>query len=398
VEGTGTSRAGGVVRATRATYVAFAGAGFAFASWASRIPQVRDHLGLSPAQLGLVLLSIAAGSAIALPLSGPVVTRFGSRRVVTWMALLQGGAMAMVALGYLVGVAPVVAGLFVFGFSAGAWDVAMNVQGAVVERLLGRSIMSRFHAGFSIGTVAGALVGALIVALSVPVTAHLLGAAVVVTASVGLETRAFVGDHAGEERPPDDAPVRTTRHALTAWREPRTLLIGVMVLAFAFSEGAAGDWTGIAVIDGYGQSKVVGVLGLATFHAAMTTARWFGPAWLDRFGRVAVTRALALVAAVGVLLFVLGVATWLAFVGIALWGLGTSLGFPVGMSAGADDPVRSAARVSVIASIGYWAFLAGPPFIGFVGDHVTVLRALLAVPVALGVAAAIAGATRPPTT
>jgi MFS family permease len=139
------------------------------------------------------------------------------------------------------------------------------------------------------------------------------------------------------------------------------------------------------------------VLGLATFLAAMTTARWFGPAWLDRFGRVTVTRALALVAAVGVLLFVLGVATWLAFVGIALWGLGTSLGFPVGMSAGADDPVRSAARVSVIASIGYWAFLAGPPFIGFVGDHVTVLRALLAVPVALGVAAAIAGATRPPT-
>lgn len=386
-----------VAQATRATYVAFAGSGFAFASWASRIPQVRDRLDLSPAQLGLVLLSIATGSAVSLPLSGPIVTRLGSRRVVTLTALLLAVAMTVVSLGYLVGVAPVVVGLFLFGFSAGAWDVAMNVQGAVVERLLGRSIMSRFHAGFSVGTVVGALAGAALVALSVPVTAHLLAAGLLVTVLVVTETRGFVGDHDGEESPPaEDTGERRHRHALTAWREPRTLLIGLLVLAFAFAEGTAGDWVGVSLVDGYDASKVVAVLGLATFLTFMTAARWFGPRLLDRLGRVVVVRALALVAAVGVLGFVFAPVTWLAFVGIALWGTGTSLGFPVGMSAGADEPRRAAARVGVIASIGYWAFLAGPPFVGFVGDRVTVLRALVAVPVLLAVAAALAGTTRPP--
>ncbi|MEU8663206.1 hypothetical protein AB0C31_41900, partial [Actinoplanes philippinensis] len=129
--------------ATTATYVAFIGSGFAFASWASRIPQVRDQLGLDPAALGMVLLAIAAGSLLALPLSGPVVTRIGSSRTVMAMALLLGVGLITAALGSLAGVVPVVIGLFLLGFANGAWDVGMNVQGTVVERHLGRSIMSR---------------------------------------------------------------------------------------------------------------------------------------------------------------------------------------------------------------------------------------------------------------
>jgi predicted MFS family arabinose efflux permease len=144
----------------RATYAAFIATGFAFASWASEIPQVRDRLGLSSAELGLVLLAIAAGSVISLPLAGPVVARIGSLRTVQLMALVDAVALVVVGLGYLGGVVPVVVGLFLFGFGQGAWDVAMNVQGAVVERRLGRAIMPRFHAGFSVGTVAGALSGA----------------------------------------------------------------------------------------------------------------------------------------------------------------------------------------------------------------------------------------------
>ncbi|MCW2860071.1 MAG: putative transporter, partial [Actinoallomurus sp.] len=163
--------------AARATYIAFIGSGFAFASWAARIPQVRDRLHLQPSELGLVLLAIAAGSVIALPLSGPVLTRLGSRRTVAVMSVVLAAGLVAAALGYLYGVLPVVAGLFLVGLGNGAWDVAMNVQGARVEQHLGRSIMSRFHAGFSLGTVAGALIGAAMVALRVPVTAHLLGVA-----------------------------------------------------------------------------------------------------------------------------------------------------------------------------------------------------------------------------
>lgn len=376
--------------ATRATYAAFIAAGFVFASWASRIPQVRDRLDLDPSELGLVLLAIAAGSVIALPLSGPVVHRLGSGRTVALMALLLSAGLLVAAVGYLAGVVPVVVGLFVLGLANGAWDVSMNVHGAAVERELGRSIMPRFHAGFSLGTVAGALVGALMVALRVPVTAHLGAVAVLTAVVVPLEVRRFLPDH-GEPAAQGGHRAR----AWTAWRERRTLLIGVFVLAFAFAEGTGNDWIAVAVIDGYGAPAAVGTLTFAAFLAAMTTGRWFGPAVLDRHGRVAVIRALTVLAVAGLALFVLGGTTPVAVVGVLLWGLGVSLGFPVGMSAGADDPGRAAVRVSVIASIGYCAFLAGPPLIGFLGQHVTVLRAMTAVAVLLGVAVLVSGAIAP---
>lgn len=380
-------------RAVRSTYTVFTGCGLAFASWASRIPQVRDHLGLSPAELGLVLLAIAAGSLVALPLAGPVVHRVGSRRTVAGMSLLLALALSTVALGYLGGLVPVVIGLFFLGFGNGAWDVAMNVHGAVVERHLGRSIMSRFHAGYSLGTVVGALIGAAMVALHVPVTAHLLIVAAVVALAVPRATRAFVPDGSEPEEPAaDGAPARG---ALAAWREPRTLLIGVFVLAFAFAEGTGNDWISIAVIDGYGTPAVVGTLAFAVFLSAMTVGRWFGPALLDRYGRVPVLRLLAALGIAGTLLFVFAPATPVAFAGAVLWGFGTSLGFPVGMSAGADEQRYAAGRVSVIASIGYCAFLAGPPSVGLFADHVTVLRSLTSVAVLLGVAALITAAVAP---
>jgi fucose permease len=385
--------------AVLATYAVFIVSGVAFASWASRIPQVRDRLDLDPSELGLVLLAMAAGSVIAMPLSGVIIGHFGSRWTVRATALLVAVGMTVAALGYLVGVVPVVIGLFLFGFGMGAWDVGMNVQGALAERRLGRAIMPRFHAGFSVGTVAGALIGAGMVALQVPVTAHLFGVAVLVGVAVPLAVRGFLPDDAEQDKADhyaDPAGPTSRWKALHAWREPRTLLIGLFVLAFAFAEGIGNDWIGIALIDGYGTSAAVGTLGFATFLAAMTAGRWFGPSSLDRYGRVLVIRVLTVVCLVGVLLFVFGTYLVVAFIGAVLWGVGLALGFPVGMSAGADEPAMAAPRVSVIASIGYCAFLAGPPLIGFLGDHFTVLRAVLAVAVLLAVAIMITGAIRPP--
>jgi fucose permease len=381
--------------ATRATYAAFIGSGFAFASWASRIPQVRNQLGLSPAELGLVLLAIAAGSVVALPLSGPLIARFGSRRTVILTSMLLAAALAVAAVGAHSGVVLLVVGLFLMGVGNGAWDVAMNVQAAVVERLLGRAIMSRFHAGFSLGTVAGAGIGALMIALHVPVTAHLLGVAVAVGVAVPLAVRNFAPDV--EDSPArDGAPGTSGSSALRAWREPRTLLIGVFVLAFAFAEGAANDWISVASIDGHGTSAVVGTLGYAVFLVAMTAVRWAGPPLLERWGRVPMVRVLALLSVTGLVLFVFGPHPAVAFAGALLWGAGASLGFPVGMSAAADDPTRAAGRVSVVASIGYCAFLGGPPLIGLLGQSVGVLHALTVVAVLLALATAIAGALRPP--
>jgi MFS family permease len=325
-----------------------------------------------------------------LPLSGPIVTRFGSRRTVAALAALSGVGLLTVALGYLGGVAPVAVGLFLYGVAAGGWDVAMNVQGAIVERLHGRAIMSRFHAGFSLGTVGGALLGAAMVALDVPVSVHLAGVALAITVFVPIGVRRFVADR------DEDAPA-PEGSSFGAWREPRTLLVGVFVLAFAFAEGAGNDWISVAFIDDYDAPAVVGALALAAFLTAMTAARWFGPWLLDTYGRVRVIRVLAAVSIAGLVLFIFVPSTPLAFAGVVLWGVGISLGFPVGMSAGADEPAHAASRVSVISSVGYCAFLAGPPLIGFLGSRTTVLEGLTAVLVLLLLAEGIAGAVRPPT-
>jgi MFS family permease len=380
--------------ATRAVYAAFIMLGFAGSSWAARIPQVRDGLDLSPAHLGLVLLAIAAGSVVSLPLAGQIVAHFGSRRTITAMSVLLMVGLGGAAVGYRYGVAPVWAGLFLFGFANGAWDVSMNVQGALVERRLGKPVMPRFHAGFSIGTVAGALTGAAAVALHVPVTGHLLVCAVLTTVVVIFGVRGFLSDEIGAG--PAHLPrVSRLSTALAPWRESRTLLIGVFVLALAFTEGTGIDWVSVAVIDDYGAPAVVGTLAFAVFLSAMTVGRWYGPGLLDRFGRVPVLRALALVALLGLLLFVFGPATPFAFAGVLLWGIGGSLGFPVGMSAAADDPAHAAPRVSTVASIGYLAFLGGPPLIGFLGNHVTVQRGLIAVAALLALAVVLAGALKP---
>jgi predicted MFS family arabinose efflux permease len=377
-------------KARNAVYAVFIDNGFIFASWASRIPQVRAELRVTPGVLGLILLCIAVGSTVATPLSGLIISWLGETRTVVVMSLITATGLAVVAVGYRLGIPPAAAGLFMFGFGSGAWDVAMNVQGAAVEQALGRAILPRFHAGWSIGTVAGAGLGAIMVAAGVPVTAHLLAVAAAVAIAVPAATRHFL-PHAAAD--PADTAVR--RSPLRAWTEPRTLLIGLFVLCMAFTEGTGNDWLSLGVITGYHATPVLGTLTLATFLAAMTTGRWFGPRFIDRFGRVGMLRAGAATALAGLLLIIFGRFLPVALAGAVLLGLGTSLGFPVGLSAAADNPRYAAGRVSTASSIGYVAFLAGPPCIGFLGDHVGVLRALSLAGLLLVVAFLVCPVTAP---
>ena len=381
-------------RATNAVYAVFILNGFAFASWASRIPQVRDGLELNPQQLGLVLLAIAIGSLVSMPLAGVVISRLGAAWTIRTMSFVLAAGLATAAIGYRSGVAPVAAGLFLLGFGSGTWDVAMNVEGAEVERQIKRSIMPRFHAGFSVGTVAGALGGSAMIALGVSVTAHLLVVAALAAAIATPAVRGFLPVELHREQDGDEP----RRSPLRAWTEPRTLLLGLFVFCMAFTEGTGVDWLGVAVIDGYDAAPALGSLTFAIFLGAMTLVRWFGPDLLDRYGRVPVIRAAGVAAVLGLLLVVFGSTLPVAMLGSALWGLGVALGFPVGMSAAADDPRHAAGRVSVVSSIGYLAFLAGPPLIGFLGHEVGTLRALTAAAGAVTLGLLVSGVLRPPAT
>jgi predicted MFS family arabinose efflux permease len=380
-----------LLRARTAVVVAFIAAGLAFSSFIARTPALRDSLGLSTAQLGLLLLCASGGAVAGLPLSGPIVHRLGPARAVFAGALSMTLGLGLLALGMTIAAVPVAAiGLVLSGLGTGVWDVAMNVEGADVERRLGRSLMPRLHAGFSLGTVAGAGIAAACSALGVSLPAQLIGIVALLPIVVGVAARRFLPvPEATAER------AAAGSGALTAWREPRTLVVGLMVLAFAFTEGSANDWIALAMVDGYGTGETLGAIAFGFFVAAMTAGRMVGGTALERWGRIPVLRATAIIALAGLLLMLLGGSTPVALGGALLWGVGASLGFPVGMSAAADDPARAAARVSVVSSIGYTAFIAGPPLIGLLGESVGILRALFVVLVALLLGLLAAGAARP---
>ena len=378
-----------MIPARNAVAVVFALNGLLFASLISRLPDLRRALDLDNSSLGLLLLAIAAGSLIALPSSGRLIDRWGTATVMRASAVLVAAGLTATAVGAgeAGSVAATAAGLFTYGVGTGVWDVSMNVEGAEVERRLGRTIMPRFHAGFSLGTMGGAGIGVLVAAGDVPMLGHLTVLSVVGLLAAASAARRFLEVTVEPEE---------AEPAASAWVEPRTLLIGAMVLTFAVAEGTANDWIALALIDGYGAREWVGVTGFALFVTAMTAGRLLGPVFLDRFGRAPVLWGCAATVAAGVALTVWGAHPVPAAAGIVVWGLGASLGFPVGMSAAATDPARAAARVSVVATIGYGAFLGGPPLVGWVGDRVGTLDSLVVVLVLMLPAAFAVLATREP--
>ncbi|MFQ4148094.1 MFS transporter [Arthrobacter sp. LAPM80] len=383
-----------VRRAAIATFSVFAINGFIFASWAARIPAVTRILDLTSGEMGLLLLTIAAGSVIALPLAGSVVARIGTAntlRVGGFTAALGGLVISIALAQHAV---PLTAmGLFFFGVGIGLWDVSQNIEGADVERHLGRTVMPQFHAGFSGGALVGALIGAGLSAIDVSMSLHLAAIVVAVCAAMVLVPRFFLPETpTSGSRAPREARAATGR---SAWTESRTLLVGLVVLGAALTEGAANDWIAKASVDGLGATESGGAIMFAVFVASMTLFRFFGGSFVDNFGRVPVLYGSLASALVGLVVFVLAPTMLLAGVGAVFWGAGAAMGFPMGMSAAADDPVRAAARVSVVSTIGYVAFLAGPPLLGFLGDHVTIRWALLAIGVAIVASILTAPAARP---
>ncbi len=380
-------------------FVLFLVAGIVLASWVSRLPAVRDSLGIRVDQVGILLLAMAIGSIAGLTFSSHIIARLGARRtmVAGYFVIAVGIAAAGVGAS-ISNFALTFGGLVFTGAAMGISDVSINVSGAANERSLGKSIMPIFHAFFSIGTMLGAAVGVLAEAAGVPIVLH-LGVIAVITATSTIAVRFAQSEHViepGGEAVPHDDHSKTWRGRMSIWRDPRTLLIGVLVLAAAFAEGSANDWVALAMVDSHGASNASGALVFGVFVTAMTIGRLGGVFLLDRFGRVVVLRASFILAALGLVVFIFVPDPVIAASGVVAWGLGSALGFPVGMSAAADDPKTAAARVSAVATIGYFAFLVGPPLIGYLGQQVGLLSALLVVLGLCAIGAIGAGAAKEP--
>ncbi|WP_395245685.1 MFS transporter [Agromyces sp. MMS24-K17] len=362
--------------------------GVSIASWVTRTPDIRDLLGASTAEMGLVLFGLSLGSMLGIVSSGPLVARFGARPVIAVGASAMVVSMPAIGFGAWAGASVAVAiGLFLFGAGMGGGEIAMNVEGADVEQVTGRSFLPTLHGAFSLGTVVGAVIGIVATAAEFPVVWHLLLAGIAAAVAVALAVPQLP---AGTGRVAARGGIRTERTStLALWKDSRLILIGVVILAMALAEGTANDWLPLVMVDGHGFDPALGSTIYAVFAAAMTVGRFAGGWFIDRFGRAAVLCASAVFGVIGLSLVIFVDNQVVAGAAVVLWGLGASLGFPVAISAAGDSGPDAAARVSLVATIGYAAFLIGPPALGFAGEEFGLRIALIIPLVALAAAAVV---------
>lgn len=317
-------------RRTWALFMFFFLPGLLMASWATRTPAIRDILSVSTAEMGAVLFGLSIGSMSGILCSAWLVKRFGTRKVIrTTMTCAVGGMVILSVALWCASPLIFALGLAVFGASFGAAEVAINVEGAAVERELNKTVLPMMHGFYSFGTLAGAGVGMALTALSVPANIHIILAATVAIAPIFIAIRA-IPDGTGKNASEDS---HLQEKGLPFYRDIQLLLIGVVVLAMAFAEGSANDWLPLLMVDGHGFSPTSGSLIYAGFTLGMTVGRFTGGWFIDRYSRVTVVRASALMGALGIGLIIFVDSDWVAGVSVILWGLGASLGFPLTISA-----------------------------------------------------------------
>ncbi|WP_308466641.1 MFS transporter [Rathayibacter soli] len=386
-----------LARWRNAVITAFALGGVSLATWGPRLPSLRSDLGLSYESLGLLVAAVTVGSIAGLVSASALLAWLGPRGGI-WLTLTI-DAVGIAVIGLSAGVlhsAPAATiGFILVGFGIGAVDVMMNVQGAAVEHLAGKTLMPLMHAAWSAGAVLGSAIGAASAALGVSVGTQLVVESVLIAAVAAVSVQ-FIprtdGAASAEAKPPVRARIRSW---LSGWADVRLLMIGLVMLGVELGEGSANNWLTLSVRDDHHQTDAIAALFFTAFALGETLARVFGGPLVDRVGRVRTVRFTTALGVIGVLLFILGGAPWLVLIGVILWAVGVSMGFPLGMSAAADSGPNPAARVSVVASIGYLANLGGPPVVGFLAQQFGLLNSLWLIIVLLAVSFAAAGALRP---
>ncbi|HEX7641781.1 MAG TPA: MFS transporter [Burkholderiaceae bacterium] len=328
--------------------------GMVFATWAARIPSIRDALQLNAADLGLVLLCGGIGSVLSFPMASFLIAHFGARR-----AALQSGAalLAILALqAWMPNRICLMAGMTFMGMSACSFDVAINAIAAELEKSGGRSMMSLLHAWFCVGTFGGALLGSLLASAKLDVHWHFALVAAAQALPLWLAFNAL----------PSDAPDPTLGKRRFALPHGPLVMLGIIAFCGSIAEGSIGSWSGVFLVDRLHVGDGVAPLGYAAFAAAMLAVRLVGDRLKERFGARAVVAAGSLLAALGTYGVVAAPNVALAVAGFALTGAGVATVFPFVFSAAGR---YGASPLAGVATMGYSGSLIGPPVIGFVAHR-----------------------------
>ena len=357
--------------------------GALFGLWASRIPAFADRFALSPANLGLLLLCLAAGAIVGFPLAGRPADLRGARNATMLYGALYIVAFLCLPLAPNVWVlAPILA---LFGMAHGGQDVAMNAWAAEVERHMARPVMSSFHAAFSLGAGIGAGSGFIAINWGASVALHFWLGGLGITGFVALF--AFI---------PWSSVTGTAEHGpLFALPKGPLLMVGIVGLSSAIGEGAMVDWSALILTAAKGVDQAQAALGYTVFSTLMVATRLAGPILVANLGPAHTTRVSAASAMIGGLLVLVAPSLPVALIGFAAFGIGYAMIIPLAFSRAANDPDVPAGRaIASVATLTYGGILIGPPLIGFVAE-VTSLNGSLWLLIALaGVTLSMAGALR----
>jgi MFS family permease len=344
---------GEVRRARYAVAAVFAVHGAVTGSFATRVPWIQDHAGVSAGQLGLALAFPALGASVAMPLAGSVSHRFGARTALRGLLALW--TLALILPSIAPNLLTLCLALFVYGATAGMSDVAMNALGVEVENRLGRSIMSGLHGMWSAGALIGSAAGTIAAHLGSDARLHHALAAAVLTV-LGLVACGWVLDlqPAEDEDPPP-------RFALP----PRSaLLIGAVGFCAVFAEGASLDWSAVYLQDELETSAGLAAACTTGFTLTMALARFAGDKVVDRFGSVRTVRVGGVLATAGGILIVVGGSPAVAMSGFALMGLGIAVVVPLCFAAAGRSGANPSLAIAGVATITYTSGLVAPSAIG----------------------------------
>jgi MFS family permease len=344
------------LRRTRlAVALFYFGQGIAFASWASRIPDIKLALGMSDAVLGSILLALPLGQLCTMPVSGRLVTRYGSKRILTIAAPLYVAAMSNLGLAQKPWQLAVF--LFFFGVAGNLCNISVNTQGVEAEKLYPRPIMTSFHGAWSLAGFTGALIGLVMIHFGVRPYPHFLIIVLLLWANVFFNYKWLVP---GRQL----APVKKRGFV---WPDSTLLKLGLVGFCSMATEGAMFDWSGVYFHDIVKVPDTLVVVGYASFMIMMATGRFLGDRVIGRVGRERTVRISGIVISSGMAVAVLFPQLVPATLGFMLVGIGVSSVVPTLYSvAGRHERIPPGIALATVSSVSYLGFLMGPPLIGYI--------------------------------
>ena len=332
------------------------GQGVVFASWASRIPDLKSSLQLSDASLGSILLALPLGQLLTMPISGRLTTIFGSRRMLTIGAPLY--ALALTFLGLATAGWQLAIFLFLLGISGNICNIALNTQGVAGETFYGKPIMTSFHGAWSVGGFTGALVGLLMMNFLLTPYIHFCIIAVLVWIHIAINYKFLLG---GQKPTASEKPKLFTK--------PQGVLVQLGVIGFCSmaTEGAMFDWSGVYFKEIVKAPQSLIILGYTSFMIMMATGRFLGDKIILRFGRKRSLQVSGIIISTGMFISVIFPFLIPSVIGFMLVGIGVSGIVPMVYSiAGSNTKVSPGIALAIVSGVSYFGFLMGPPLIGYI--------------------------------